>query len=171
MAFRIGALYCHHVDIRCCHLLQRKGVGQLQAAIDREISLNRGEVDIVERPWRLRRLQWHDLDAPGILDDVEFGDIDRLAVANFDQAEVAQNPQCALQIDGIVGHGNRRSGFDRRAQRMLFRIESHGWRGYMDDAHQIGDLAFVVGIQKYRVLHDIGVDLALEYGVVRLKAG
>jgi hypothetical protein len=32
----------------------------------------------------LRCLQRHDLNTAGILDDVEFGDVDRLAVANLD---------------------------------------------------------------------------------------
>jgi hypothetical protein len=41
----------------------------------------------------------------------------------------------------------------------------------MDDAGKIGLLALVVGIQKYRVRHDIGVDLALEHGVVGFEVG
>jgi hypothetical protein len=39
----------------------------------------------------------------------------------------------------------------------------------VNDADKIGLLAPVVGVQKYRVLHDIGIDLALEHGVVGLK--
>jgi len=41
----------------------------------------------------------------------------------------------------------------------------------MDDAGKIGLLALVVGIQQYRVRHDICVDLALEHGVVGFEAG
>jgi len=67
LAFRIAALYRHHIDIGRRHLPQRESIGQLQAAIDREISVNGGEIDVFERPWGLSRLQWYDLDAPGFL--------------------------------------------------------------------------------------------------------
>src|SRR5437867_12148432 len=51
--FSIAALYRHHIDV----------------AVDREIALNGGKIDVVEGAWRLGRLQWHDLDASWILDD------------------------------------------------------------------------------------------------------
>jgi hypothetical protein len=41
----------------------------------------------------------------------------------------------------------------------------------MDDADKIGLLALVVGIKEDSVLHDVGVDLALEHGVVGFQAG
>lgn len=84
------------------------------------MSLNGGEIDVVNRPGRLRCLQRHDLDSAGILDDVEFGDVDRLALANFDQAEVAQDPQCPLQVDGIVGYRDRCASLYRRPADAFF---------------------------------------------------
>jgi hypothetical protein len=41
----------------------------------------------------------------------------------------------------------------------------------MDDADKVGLLAFVVGVEEDRVLHDIGVYLALEHGVVGFETG
>jgi hypothetical protein len=50
----------------------------------------------------LGRFQWHDLDTGGILDDVEFGYIDGLAVADIDQSEIAQDPESALEVDRVI---------------------------------------------------------------------
>ncbi len=36
----------------------------------------------------------------------------------------------------------------------------------MDDADEVGLLPLIVRVQEDRVLHDIGVDLALEHGIV-----
>src|SRR5206468_9554495 len=76
-----------------------------------------------------------------------------------------------LQVDGIVGYRNGRSRFDGYAERVLLRVQSHrrGW--YVDDAGQVGLLAFVVRVKEDRVLHDVGVDLALEHSIVGFEAG
>jgi hypothetical protein len=41
----------------------------------------------------------------------------------------------------------------------------------MHDPEEIGLLAFIVGVEKHRVLHDVGVDVALEHGVVGFQSG
>ena len=46
---------------------------------------------------------------------------------------------------------------------------SRGSENHVDDSDEIGFLALVVGIQEDGVLHDIGVDLALEHGVVGFR--
>jgi len=82
----------HRYTCRADDVGERESVRQFKPAIDREIALDDGEIDVLNRTRRLRRLQRHDLDSARVLDDVEFGDVDRLAIANLDQAEVAQNP-------------------------------------------------------------------------------
>ena len=41
----------------------------------------------------------------------------------------------------------------------------------MHDPDEIGLLALVVGVEEHRVLHNIGVDVALENGVVGFQSG
>ena len=48
------------------------------------------EIHIFEGSRGLGCLQRHDLDAAGILDDIELADVDRFAVADFDQESCAR---------------------------------------------------------------------------------
>ena len=48
LAVRIAAFHRDDIDVRRRHLLQRESVRQLEPAVDCEIALDGGEVDVVE---------------------------------------------------------------------------------------------------------------------------